>query len=71
MSVDFSTLAQPKLIEEIDFEVLFAERKSAFLALWDDEKRPALEITRIRNQHRFRCRGRKLWHHPIADQSRR
>lgn len=48
MSVDFSTLATPKMIEEIDFETLLAERKSAFLALWDDEKRPALEATLVR-----------------------
>ncbi|MEC8887364.1 MAG: baseplate J/gp47 family protein [Pseudomonadota bacterium] len=48
MNVDFSTLAQPKMIEEIDFEALLAERKSAFLALWDDEKRPALEATLAR-----------------------
>ncbi len=46
MSIDFSQLTQPQLIEELDFETLFSERKSSFITLWNDaEKRTEIAAT--------------------------
>lgn len=38
MSVDFSQLAKPKMIEELDFETLLLERKTALIELWQAEE---------------------------------
>ncbi|WP_151710700.1 baseplate assembly protein [Acinetobacter brisouii] len=37
MSVDFSKLTKPNIIEEVDFESLLSERKEDLIAKWDDE----------------------------------
>ncbi|MBJ9370564.1 MULTISPECIES: baseplate J/gp47 family protein [Acinetobacter] len=42
MSVDFSQLAKPNIIEEIDFESLFSERKEAFIDLYPSEQQDAI-----------------------------
>lgn len=42
MSVDFSLLSKPNIIEEIDFENLLTERKSALIALFDSEQQATI-----------------------------
>lgn len=38
MIVDFESLAKPKMIEELDFETLFLERKTALVKLWETKE---------------------------------
>lgn len=38
MSVDFSLLSKPNMIEELDFETLLTERKAALIALFNTEQ---------------------------------
>jgi baseplate J-like protein len=38
--VDLSKLEPPKVLEDLDFETLFAERKTAFINLFNEEERP-------------------------------
>ena len=45
MSIDFSQLTQPQIIEELDFETLFIARKSALIALFDLDQQPAITAT--------------------------
>ncbi|MBF7683859.1 baseplate J/gp47 family protein [Acinetobacter sp. B5B] len=42
MSVDFSLLSKPNMVEEIDFESLLIERKSALIALFDSEQQATI-----------------------------
>lgn len=48
MSVDFSQLIQPDIIEEIDFEALYTERKEALIQLWPSEEQPSIRQTLTR-----------------------
>ena len=48
MSVDFSQLIQPDIIEEIDFEALYTERKEALIQLWSSEEQPSIRQTLTR-----------------------
>ncbi|TCB81650.1 baseplate J/gp47 family protein [Acinetobacter sp. ANC 4173] len=48
MSVDFSQLIQPDIIEEIDFETLYAERQEALINLWSSEEQPTIRQTLTR-----------------------
>lgn len=48
MSVDFSQLIQPNIIEEIDFEALYLERKEAFIQLWATEDQAIIRQTLAR-----------------------
>lgn len=48
MSVDFSQLIQPDIIEEIDFEALYTERKEALIQLWLSEEQPSIRQTLTR-----------------------
>lgn len=45
MSIDFSQLQQPQIIEELDFETLLDERKTNFIALWDAEQQATITAT--------------------------
>lgn len=45
MSIDFSQLQQPQIIEELDFETLLDERKKNFIALWDAEQQATITAT--------------------------
>lgn len=42
MSVDFSLLSKPSMVEEIDFENLLTERKTALIALFDSEQQATI-----------------------------
>jgi phage-related baseplate assembly protein len=44
-SVDFSLLVKPDMIEVIDFETLFTERKDELIALWPTTEQDAIRIT--------------------------
>lgn len=48
MSVDFSQLIQPDIIEEIDFETLYLERKEALIQLWASEDQAIIRQTLTR-----------------------
>ena len=48
MSVDFSQLIQPDIIEEIDFEALYLERKEALIQLWATEDQAIIRQTLAR-----------------------
>jgi phage-related baseplate assembly protein len=48
MSVDFTQLVQPDIIEEIDFEALYAERKEALIQLWPSEEQATIRQTLTR-----------------------
>lgn len=48
MSVDFSQLIQPDIIEEIDFEALYLERKEALVQLWPTEDQAIIRQTLTR-----------------------
>lgn len=48
MSVDFSQLIQPDIIEEIDFEALYLERKEALVQLWATEDQAIIRQTLAR-----------------------
>ena len=48
MSVDFSQLIQPDIIEEIDFDALYTERKEALIQLWSSEEQPSIRQTLTR-----------------------
>lgn len=43
MSVDFSQLAPPKMIETIDYEMILAERKQALIARFDVDEQPNIK----------------------------
>lgn len=43
MSVDFSQLAPPKMIETIDYEAILSERKQALIARFDIDKQDAIK----------------------------
>lgn len=45
MSVDFSQLTKPNIIEEVDFEVIFSERKTELINLFNDDEKA--EITAV------------------------
>jgi phage-related baseplate assembly protein len=45
MSIDFSKLPPPNLIEEIEFEQILAERKASFIARYPVEEQPEVAIT--------------------------
>jgi phage-related baseplate assembly protein len=45
MSVDFSQLTPPDIIETIDFEVILAERKAALIALFPDDEQEQISET--------------------------
>ena len=45
MSVDFSQLTKPDIIEEIDFETLFTERKEQLISLWPTEDQTNIRQT--------------------------
>lgn len=42
MSVDFSLLSKPNMIEELDFETLLTERKAALIALFNTEQQATI-----------------------------
>lgn len=48
MSVDFSQLTKPDIIEEIDFEILYTERKEQLIRLWPTEDQPNIRHTLTR-----------------------
>lgn len=43
MSVDFSQLSPPKMIETIDYEMILAERKQALIARFDVDEQPNIK----------------------------
>ena len=43
MSVDFSQLSPPKMIETIDYEMILAERKQALIARFDVDQQPNIK----------------------------
>ncbi|BFM36237.1 baseplate J/gp47 family protein [Acinetobacter towneri] len=45
MSVDFSQLAPPDIIDSLDFEAIFAERKAALIALFPDDEQTEITDT--------------------------
>ncbi len=48
MSVDFSLLSKPNIIEELDYETLLEDRKTAFIALFDTEQQETISATLAR-----------------------
>lgn len=48
MSVDFSLLSKPNIIEELDYETLLEERKAGFIGLFEAEQRESIRITLAR-----------------------
>lgn len=44
MSIDFSQLQKPQIIEELDFELVFAERKNDLIQLYHDDPEQQLSI---------------------------
>lgn len=48
MSVDFSQLTKPDIIEEIDFETLYTERKEQLIRLWPTEDQANIRHTMTR-----------------------
>lgn len=40
--IDLSRLPSPDVVEALDFETLYAERKAEFIALWPPEQQPAI-----------------------------
>ncbi len=48
MSVDFSQLAPPDIIETIDYEVILAERKADLINRFPDDQKP--QITEVLNR---------------------
>lgn len=44
-TIDLSQLPPPNVVEELDFEVIFAERKAAFIASMPEEQREAIAKT--------------------------
>lgn len=45
--VDLSKLPAPKVLEELDYETLLAERKAKFLSLYEDEEQRAIMAARL------------------------
>lgn len=45
MSVDFSQLAPPDIIDSLDFEAIFAERKAALIALFTEDEKTEITDT--------------------------
>lgn len=43
--IDLSQLPPPKVVEELDFETVFEERKAALLALYDEDDQADIEAT--------------------------